>query len=414
MLTRDPYLAAHMVVATPSVEHVNIDLLAYSRKVFYFRYLVSRGHGGSLLFPSYRIKKTSPGFLEALVLVRDFECTDPRDHIFALWDLAQDKNGLDYTPRYTESYEGVYVGFAKAWIMQHGALDILGAVEATQESFDFYTKAPSWCPNWDVPATSSCLVRKDHLPTRFLSAMDDLSGKLYSADGGMSQDLFDTPLVTIDGKELHITRIIIDQIWHIFKDTPDIPAGNAPKSHWRANYWQDAIKKHYDKCGLTTYDDVHCAIRAMTHGDSIAARPPVAESGYGPGICEPTELYACLPELSQHVNRYADSWSRTEAWTVVDAVLRGRRPFITEDGYMGLAPAYLAGDNTALCSIAIMAECSVPLLLREREDGLTYQHVGTCFVQGWMDGEWMETMMGAESTKEFWGLIKDEVKIVIS
>jgi hypothetical protein len=122
MLTRDPSLAAQMLVADPSLEHVETDMLAYPRRVFYIRYLISRGHGEGILgFPTFKIKNTSPGFLETLVLARDFECTNPRDHILALWNLAQDKEGLDYAPAYTKSYEEVCVGLTKAWILQQGA-----------------------------------------------------------------------------------------------------------------------------------------------------------------------------------------------------------------------------------------------------------------------------------------------------
>lgn len=70
---------------------------------------------------------------------------------------------------------------------------------------------------------------------------------------------------------------------------------------------------------------------------------------------------------------------------------------------MGLAPAYIAetgGDEKKPWSLAVVVGCSVPLLLREREGG-TYQGVGTCFVQGWMDGQWMKRMMGTEKPKRF-------------
>jgi hypothetical protein len=417
MLTRDPSLAGQMLAADPSLGNVSINMLAYPRKLFYFRYLVSKGSGGGSLAAVYAIKKTSPGFLETLILARDFECTDPRDHIFSLWNLAHDKTGLQFVPNYNTSYEENYAEFARAWIMQHGALDILGAVEVdSQQHSDFYRQVPSWCPNWNVPATASCLVRKDHLPTRFMSIMNDLSGKLYSADGSMTQDLFDSPILSFEGKALHCTGVVIDQIKSIFEDAPDIPAGTAPKSHWRAHYWAHAMEEYYQKQDAATYDDPLRAIWAMFHGDSVAAWPSIAESGYAPDICEPNERYVCLPKLSRHVDVYGNSYSRTEAWNAVDSVLRGRRPFVTENGYMGLAPAYLANvepENVASLSLAVVAGCSVPLVLQEREDG-TYGLVGTCFVQGWMDGEWMETMMGAEDARDFWVAIQDGAKLVIS
>jgi len=82
---------------------------------------------------------------------------------------------------------------------------------------------------------------------------------------------------------------------------------------------------------------------------------------------------------------------------------------------MGLAPAYIgerSNDEKRTLVLAVAAGCSVPLLVWERADG-TYQLIGTCFVQGWMDGEWIETMMGAESPREFWEAVKDDAKLRI-
>ncbi|KAF1912728.1 hypothetical protein BDU57DRAFT_558983 [Ampelomyces quisqualis] len=378
MITRDPSLVGQMQAADSSL-HVDVDMIAYPRKLFYFRYLVSKGQGGGSFLRFYSIKDRSPSFLDALVLSRDFQCTDPWDHIFALWDLAQDRDGLDFVPSYEKPYEEVYKDFTEAWIKQHGILDIIGAAEfPSPRSFAFYLEAPSWCPDWNTPATTSCLVRREAIPIMFMSALQDLTGKLYSADGDINQAAFDRPIFSFEGMFLCCTGIIIDRIDQIFKDAPDIP-GSASKSHWRAIYWAQEM----ENLGFSTYEDPARAAWAMFHGDSIAAWPPIEE---------------------------------TEAWTVVSRVLRGRRPFISEDGHMGLAPAYLAkperGETTSM-SIAVVAGCSVPLILQDLENG-TYRLLGTCFVQGWMDGEWLNTMMGAESPKEFWHAMIDGAKLLIS
>ena len=420
LLMRDLSLAGQMCAVDPALKDVDVDMLAYPRKVFYFRSILSRGGENEL--PFYTFKKNSPGFLEALVLTRDFECTDPRDRIFGLWNLAQDKDGLDYKPEYSKPYEDVYAQFSRAWIAQHGTLDMLGAVEASPQAHDFYNGAPSWCPNWNVPAAASCLVHKDYIPTRFMSALDNQDGKLYSADGGMDCCSPNSPFFFFDNRALNCTGVIIDHITYFFEVPPDIPAGTEfprsdPTSNWQFRCFAKTIESDYQSLGVTAYDDPLRAAWAMFHGDSIAAWPPAAESGYGPGICQPDERYVCLPHLSRHVLRFADSYDRTEAWGVVKSVLRGRRPFVTENGYMGLAPAFiteLTKEDKMACQLAVVAGCSVPLVLREREDG-TYQLIGTCFVQGWMEGEWIETMMGADSPKEFWEeLTGAGVKIVIS
>ena len=421
MLLNDLNLAGLLEAANPSLKNVDIDMLAFPRKLFYFRHLLSRGESGETLFLNSKIRKTSPGFLEALILARDFECIEPSDHIFALWNVAQDKTGLDFKPDYSQSYQKVYAGFTKAWIAQHQTLDILGAVEFTEQSRGFYEEAPSWCPNWNLQAKASCLVRKDYIPNRLMFALDDLDGKLYSTDGGITRDSFDSPIFYFENSILHCQGIIIDQIKINFEDAPAIPDGTGfprcdPESYWKFRFWTQQLKEYYSEHELTIYDDPVRAAWAMFHGDNIAAWQPPEESGYESGCCRPDELYVCLPNLSRHVLRYADSYSRVAAWSVVKTVLRGRRPFVSESGYMGLAPSYINGDSledmTSL-DIAVLAGCSTPLLIREKGDG-TYQLLGTCFVQGWMDGEWVQTVMGFENPGEFWEALKDDARLRIS
>ncbi|OSS43529.1 hypothetical protein B5807_11864 [Epicoccum nigrum] len=249
---------------------------------------------------------------------------------------------------------------------------------------------------------------------RPILAMQDLSGKLYSADGNVDLKTFDEPLFSFQGDSLRCTGLIIDNVSSVLDDASDIPAGSAPKSTWRYHYWTNRLEQMYRARSSDIYDDSDRAICAMMYGDSFEAWPPAAESGYGPGQSLRDERYACLPEQSRHVLPYAGSYDRTEAMSVVGTVLRGRYPFVTAGGYTGLGPAYITEDadrdnktwDTAGWLLAIVAGCSVPLLLRERNDD-TYELFGTCFVQGWMDGEWIETMMGADDPSEFWSGMRE-------
>ena len=227
MLLNDLNLSGLLEATNVSLGNVNIDILAFPRKLFYFRHLISGGADGEFPFSFTKMKKTSPGFLEALILARDFECVEPSDHIFALWNVAQDKTGLDFKPDYSQPYQVVYAGFAQAWIAQHRTLDMLGAVEFTKQSRTFYEQAPSWCPNWNLPAKASCMVRKDYVPNVPMFVLGDQDGKIYSADGGITQDLSESPIFHFENDILHCQGIIIDQIKIIFEDAPAIPSGTA-------------------------------------------------------------------------------------------------------------------------------------------------------------------------------------------
>ena len=69
---------------------------------------------------------------------------------------------------------------------------------------------------------------------------------------------------------------------------------------------------------------------------------------------------------------------------------RGRRPFVTEKGYLGLGPmAVNEGDK-----VGIFAGLQVPFLLRPY--GSMYQLVGEAYVDGVTDGEAFEGEAVAE------------------
>ena len=60
------------------------------------------------------------------------------------------------------------------------------------------------------------------------------------------------------------------------------------------------------------------------------------------------------------------------------------------------------GEKSSL-RLAILATCSVPVLLLEdpANDG-TYKLLGTCFIQGWMEGKILKQEMDYEDLHEFW------------
>ena len=215
-------------------------------------------------------------------------------------------------------------------------------------------------------------------------------GRLYAADGNIDLKAFDEPLLSFRGDGLHCTGLIVDNVNTVLDNAPDIPAGLGLGFH----YWKNRLEQMYHARGSGIYDDPDRATSAMMYGDSVGAWPPVATSGYDSGQCLNNERYACLPTQFRHVQPYARSYDRTGAMSVVDTVLRDPRPFFKEGEYIGLGPAYINQDtdknnrtwDSAGWLLAIVAGCSVSLLLCEIDDA-THELIGTCFVQGWMDGE---------------------------
>ena len=73
---------------------------------------------------------------------------------------------------------------------------------------------------------------------------------------------------------------------------------------------------------------------------------------------------------------------------------------------MGLAPHYVeVGQN-----LAILNNCSVPVLLEENADG-TYTFKGSVFVQDWMEGEILEEL--GLDTEEAWEVLDEGGRLSI-
>jgi hypothetical protein len=64
---------------------------------------------------------------------------------------------------------------------------------------------------------------------------------------------------------------------------------------------------------------------------------------------------------------------------------RGGRYFHTKEGYLGWGPPGVKPND----SICVLRGCSMPVVLRAHSDDICtwYEHVGGCFVLGYMDGE---------------------------
>jgi hypothetical protein len=452
MLQRDPKLKGQMIAATPGLHSVSTSELSYVRKLFYFRFLNSRGSDttGMLMWAQTNvneIKSDHPGYLETAILARDFEATDSRDKIFALWNLAKDKKGLELSMDYTKSVSQTYEEFAKAWAVQHGSLDIIGAAELEQFQKDSNKPnvdplSPSWSPNWAVKSKASCLIRRETIPQDTFRWFQNRDGPLYSADGGMKNADFENPLFSFDGGALHATGVIVDRLEHwLYRSVSDEEKESSKTVHGETKEEWDLRNGQFSAlCGAyengkhsDLYASVEQAATAMFYGDVPSAWPAREQHPEEVQERQKQGNFLCDTKRSRHVVFYGGSYSTLQASEVSKEVLRGREPCISENGYMCLAPDYLkptplveqndgkneqigndgVADETRPLLVAILATCSVPVILVPLEEDDTYQLVGTVFMQGWMEGEGLRGMMDVEDLKEFWTLLSDNGKFTI-
>jgi hypothetical protein len=93
------------------------------------------------------------------------------------------------------------------------------------------------------------------------------------------------------------------------------------------------------------------------------------------------------------VKEFKDEWSRGAALWLQRSnnVLRDRRFIITEKGYFGLVHRYVeVGDD-----VCTLFGCSMPVILR-KWNWEQHLFLGDCYIEGWMDGEIIESVGGEE------------------
>ncbi|KAK2062424.1 hypothetical protein LY76DRAFT_643182 [Colletotrichum caudatum] len=191
-----------------------------------------------------------------VIQTRDFEATDERDKIFALWNLAQDKNGLEFSLDYGKSFEVAFLDFATAWARQHGSLGIIAVSEPCRIA-TFYQSMPSWCPVWATSSSTSYMVRRERIPMRPMVLLDDLDGELFG------------------GHVLKYRGIILDRIGEIIDSRGELPnfmfLPPDPDTFHKIQEWPLAIHKIYENQEPSPYKDPLQAAVSMFHGDVPSA-----------------------------------------------------------------------------------------------------------------------------------------------
>ncbi|KAK2040998.1 hypothetical protein LZ31DRAFT_544417 [Colletotrichum somersetense] len=322
MIAFNPVLRSQMAEADPELEpkDLSYERLIFVRKLFYFRHLMAGGAPLELLHRP-AVRPGSPGFLEAAVLTRDFEATDERGKIFALWNLAKTK-----------------MAQSSRWTM---------------------ARALRWSFSISRPHGQGSMVASTSLP------FPNLTGAL------------------------RFTR-----------------------------EWSFTNHKIYENQEPSPYKDLLQAAVSMFHGDVPSAwklrgvDPDKVDNIDNPSDDDKYKTawhrYDCMTEKSRHIpkNRSLSVYERGPWLDVVHAVLRGRVLCITKKRYMALLPSHVAdNDSGKPWLLAILATCSVPVLLQEAGilgGKTTYRLGGACFVQGWMEGEVLERPGLTRSPAEFW------------
>lgn len=388
-------------------------------------HIAGLGHGATRMFHQRdRYRSPQSGIsgqplLDLLILAfmhdvtdTSLRSTDPRDRVFGLLNLASDADELGIRPNYDKSCEDVFLetwaailakGQAALLVYPQygrpftdspmnpdspGSLYPLGSgLPRPRPSSATGSELPSWVPDWRVtrdrsPAnanidrpfaacgskTTTQWVPCSNIRTVALKGVEaGTVGKVGTTLGPMG-DYMQQGFKPAWTFFTEIT-LFIQESFSAHPDNHVYPIGEIGASLWRIPVGdQEAIS-------VTSSQWRRATIVSGERYVSLLAVMKASESSMQSGA--PTSALQLSTIMLQNMGKF-DIYLAT--------VMRnaGRKPFLSVDGYVGLGPAAMDSGDI----IAIFYGANVPFVLRPK--GQEFQLLGEAYVDGIMDGEFMQ------------------------
>lgn len=355
------------------------------------------------------------GLVAILAYVGDSGATDERDRVYSVLGVAKDGD-LMRTLHPDSTAEDVYTELVESFIWTYKSLDIIcyshlfnhSAREPDEKRF-----LPSWIPDWRAKVESKVIpvmASQGSNPGtgNFRPAWVTKSEAVYRASGH-KLPIYE---VSKDGKVLSCTGVVLDRITglggskyndagEITDATKEIPV---EQSEMKCDKGLGELTKIISRCLVLDREDRYLA---ETMAPDIfredlerfcrfyfqypSESPPFFREWFKrnkslliqgrtlESHCREATLNTPVPTL-EHLNSGSLKYfyGRLEDTVVAMA----RRIAVTENGHFGMA----ASRATRGDLVCVLFGCSIPVLLREQEDG-TFEFIGECFVDGFMTGE---------------------------
>lgn len=276
---------------------------------------------------------------------------------------------------------------------------------------------PSWVPDWSAISKVSCMVRREHIPNRSMTVVDDIGGSVYHCSSFEGTSLrppekkFEFLGRGVDGEpgmRVEVAGLVLDTI--------KILGSPVMNLNWENRSilaeWLSIAAQHCDQESSDIPDVQKLYLKqfwSMVAGEATGvwgveeARPTAV--GGETGATEGGTWFrtVCLVPEDEAEGKAVDGekvGGRRHGLmnTSVDIrriITRGRRLAITEKGYMALVPWYAEEGM----SLAILNACSAPVVLERTrqnkqekytEELQMWRYVGSAFVQEWMEGEMLK------------------------
>lgn len=377
------------------------------------------------------------------------EVTDPRDRIYSLLGVsrARDRELVGY-PDYTLATRMIYINLVKTFIEKRKSLDIICLAHIFRATKDAQGQGtPTWVPDWSVhvaPFVTPAMVSqgsRDLMPAFSPPGRVEYYGEkfVYAAAGdSQPQFLFSEDATKITCRGVDIDRIDGLSAAEANTDMTEPQENNLIQSDSIKNQPSSYANGLEDNLGLV---DAIIRCLMLDRRDRYLARPisNIAEQLR-------SELGGALTTTLQHTDkemlRCFRSWAKlNESFLLKGSTLQAlfkalvaptdpnnktydstsaintnedsflsrfrdttatyamaRRLFTTRKGNVGMSPSQ-AKKNDLVC---VLFGCSVPVVLRP-VTGIddTYEFVGECYLDGYMNGEGIRQRSFVWTTNSF-------------
>ena len=272
--------------------------------------------------------------VDALFMSYYFNCTDPRDKVFAMLGLAQTP-GLK--PDYKLSVGDVYLRTTQFLVLAHGNLDILCCVSHPK----IIATLPSWVPDWQAQ-----VAVKRKLGRSRAKEPDKPRHQVSYSENNRT--------LTVDGWCVDTVATVAD-----------VFAGNESMFGW------NKFVEKSSHSGTRSHTEIYC--QTLLAGEGLPGTPFDEISAYEAwknlgNRSLKNGSYEPLTDLSDENEKGVEfSFAMTEACA-------GRRLFTTTRDSLGLGPSE-AWVGDAIC---FLGDTPTPFALRPRES--YFELVGECYV----------------------------------
>ena len=286
------------------------------------------------------------------------KCSDPRDRVYGVLNMLEPwERNAKIKPDYTKNVSQVYRDAVLSIVNHTNRINILGHCEMQEQPLELSDSLqfPSWVRNWAIPTSTERMFGG------------------HASGYSNAETSYDNDVLRVMGT--HVTRIA-----HVEKIMCDsVPDLVSTIYHFSQKFLPDIMSSSYVSGGSKL--DAYCRSLCNNYFDD---RYIPAAQAYLPDHQQSREwLSSFLNPQDTDMTMDADVAAGCRVYlAVISLFCIGRSLFITEEGYIGLAPrAAKPGDR-----VCVLLGADSPFLLHPTGNN-QYELVGNCCAYGIMSGE---------------------------